>query len=169
MGMASMTAAHKSGMIIDHSSFTHESNKKSKQQFLGFSDCPKKQKICWKWIGNTSMAANSFQDDDTVFNEQPPNEGQQSKPSPELAIIFILPLLTSKIGLTPSDSKQEMRRKESMKFKCGIVLEGHDVFAGLGALVQEGMTAQHFPTFVQDAPLLGGNVILVQNGKISKK
>lgn len=51
------------------------------------------------------------------------------------------------------------------KFKCRVVLQGSDVFAGLQALLDAGFATGPLPSYLRDAPGLGGT-IRVENGAI---
>ena len=50
------------------------------------------------------------------------------------------------------------------KFKCGIVMEGSDVFAGLRGLVASGIAKAPLPNYVRDAVATGTKTITVADG-----
>ena len=50
------------------------------------------------------------------------------------------------------------------KFKCGIVMEGSDVFGGLRALVASGIAKAPLPNYVRDAATTGTKTITVADG-----
>ena len=59
------------------------------------------------------------------------------------------------------------RQEESesgTKFKCGIVMEGSDVFAGLRELVASGIAKAPLPNYVRDAVATGTKTITVADG-----
>mmetsp|Transcript_15132 Transcript_15132/g.43756 ORF Transcript_15132/g.43756 Transcript_15132/m.43756 type:complete len:85 (+) Transcript_15132:677-931(+) len=59
----------------------------------------------------------------------------------------------------------DTRREESgAKFKCGIVMEGSDVFGGLRALVASGIAKAPLPNYVRDAAATGTKTITVADG-----
>ena len=58
------------------------------------------------------------------------------------------------------------RAKSGVKFKCGFVLEGSNVFRGLQALVNEGIALSPLPKYVHDAPMMGKNIIIAKNANI---
>lgn len=53
------------------------------------------------------------------------------------------------------------------KFKCGVVMQGTNIFKGLQAMMDAGLADAPLPDFVRDAPTLGTATIRVENGKIA--
>ena len=53
------------------------------------------------------------------------------------------------------------------KFKCGIVMQGTNVFEGLRAMIDAGLTRGPLPDFVRDAPLSGSSTITVNDGSFA--
>ena len=49
-------------------------------------------------------------------------------------------------------------------FKCGVVMEGSDVFAGLRELVASGIAKAPLPNYVRDAVATGTKTITVADG-----
>jgi hypothetical protein len=51
------------------------------------------------------------------------------------------------------------------KFKCGVVMQGADIFGGLRAMMDAGLAKAPLPDFVRDAPMSGSSTITVNNGE----
>lgn len=62
------------------------------------------------------------------------------------------------------DSPEESKKLPMGKFKCRIVMQGSNVFAGIHAMVEAGLMETPLPSQVRDAPRLGGT-ICVELGK----
>lgn len=65
-GAASLVAATRGGqnLWVDHSSKQKESRKRSREEALGRNkDCPKLQRVCWKWEGETTAASACWLED----------------------------------------------------------------------------------------------------------
>jgi len=53
------------------------------------------------------------------------------------------------------------------KFKCRVVMQGSDVFAGMRALMEAGIMTGPLPHYIKDAASLGeGGTIVVDNGAV---
>jgi hypothetical protein len=63
---------------------------------------------------------------------------------------------------SPNDDGDALPRQI---FKCRVVMKGSDVFAGMKALMEAGVMKAPLPSYVRDAPMLGG-VICVDRGAI---
>lgn len=116
--------------FVDYSASSRVSQKRQRNEELGaVGDCPRMEKISWKWNGHTCAAHNSFRHsyDAGIKDEQEPE-------------------------ITPM-----------IKFKCGVRMEGSDVFEGLRAVVASGMSKSLLPDFVRNAPMLGANSITVNS------
>ena len=62
------------------------------------------------------------------------------------------------------DNDTQLRDDDGTKFKCGIVMEGSDVFGGLRALVASGIAKAPLPNYVRDAAAAGTKTITVADG-----
>lgn len=145
---SALKATNKAGVIVDHSHSIVESRKRGRQEELGnFCDCPKLEKLSWKWTGDTYAAIHCFRKDDEVFEDG-----------------FDFDHVT-RDGRNHSKNGSNNGK---IKFKCGIVLEGSNVFEGIRALMAEGIAKTPLPDYVRDAPMLGTNVITVKDEKIAR-
>ena len=54
------------------------------------------------------------------------------------------------------------------KFKCGVVMQGTNIFEGLRAMMDAGLAKAPLPGFVRDAPLLGSSTITVNDGSFAE-
>lgn len=63
-----------------------------------------------------------------------------------------------------NDTQLEETGTTGTKFKCGIVMEGSDVFGGLRALVASGIAKAPLPNYVRDAATTGTKTITVADG-----
>jgi hypothetical protein len=66
-GSAALIASSRGGktLCLDHSAKEKTSRKRSREQNLGRDkDCPKMQRICWKWSGETTAASACWMDKD---------------------------------------------------------------------------------------------------------
>ena len=78
--------------------------------------CPRSDRVCWKWTGETSAAWRCWREDAQAF------------------------------GLEDEEASTEA----STRFKCGVVMEGSDVFGGLRALIASGVAKAPLPDYVRD-------------------
>jgi len=92
--------------------------------------CPRSDRVCWKWTGETSAAWRCWREDAQAF------------------------------GLEDEEASTEA----STRFKCGVVMEGSDVFGGLRALIASGVAKAPLPDYVRDAPGARTKTITVSNG-----
>ena len=66
-----------------------------------------------------------------------------------------------------NDDEEELEDLPTHKFKCRVVLQGTDVFAGLRALVEADIMKPPLPHYVKDAATLGeGGTIVVDHGAV---
>ena len=57
-GEAALVAVNENGMLVDHSASHKSGRKRARDDELGQAgDCPRLQRLCWKWTGETSAAA----------------------------------------------------------------------------------------------------------------
>lgn len=135
-GTSSLVAANNSGLIVDHSAASSRAKRKAGDNDLGREgECPRLDRVCWKWSGDTRAASKCWAEDQDAF-------------------------------ITEDEKKNESQseRHEGTKFKCGIVMEGSDVFGGLRALVASGVAKAPLPNYVRDAAAMGTKTITVADG-----
>jgi len=129
-------------LLLDHSATNKAGRKRARDAELGRrGDCPRLQRVAWKWTGETSAAATCWLDDD---DNRVCADGN------------------NKIGSTTSIPNKENVVSKT-KFKCGVVMEGTNVFEGLRAMVAAGLAKAPLPDFVRDAPTLGSGTITVDH------
>lgn len=123
-------------MLVDHSAAVKRNRKRARDEELGAKgDCPRLQRVAWKWTGNTTAAASCWLNNDESIEEDIAGNNNTVKNLP----------------LT--------------KFKCGVVMEGTNVFEGLRAMVTAGLAQAPLPDFVREAPTLGSSTITVDHGE----
>jgi len=135
-GTSSLVAANNAGLIVDHSAASSRAKRKAGDNDLGREgECPRLDRVCWKWSGDTHAASKCWAEDQDAFivDDKKKNESQQ-------------------------------QQQESTKFKCGVVMEGSDVFGGLRALVASGVAKAPLPNYVRDAAAMGTKTITVADG-----
>ena len=55
--LEALVAANAGGMLVDHSAVSKNQRKRARDDQLGQAgDCPRLQRLCWKWTGDTSAA-----------------------------------------------------------------------------------------------------------------
>lgn len=54
------------------------------------------------------------------------------------------------------------------KFKCGVVMQGTNIFEGLRAMLDAGLAKAPLPDFVRDAPMSGSSTITVNDGSFAE-
>ena len=80
LGKASIAAGNKTGIIVQHSSpFSNYKSLKRKHEdgFGVLKDCPKLEKICWKWTGNTCAAVSCLNDANIGISQNTSEEARQ--------------------------------------------------------------------------------------------
>ena len=81
---------NKNGVIVNHSSILSQSHKRAREAELGrLGDCPKVEKLCWKWTGETSAATNCFREENLLFADDLYNKKEQESKFKLLLLEFV--------------------------------------------------------------------------------
>jgi hypothetical protein len=68
---AALTAANANGLVVNSSAVLQNDRKRARDSELGKEgDCPRLEKVCWKWTGDTTAAAAAWLSDDEEMQEK---------------------------------------------------------------------------------------------------
>lgn len=143
------TTKNGNGVLVDHSAGQKAGRKRARDEELGRQgDCPRLQRVAWKWTGDVTAAASCWMDAG-AHHSSPQKDTTTTRPT----------------TTTTTTTKDTTHNLPKTKFKCGIVMEGPNVFEGLRAMVAAGLAQAPLPNFVRDAPTLGSSIITVDHGE----
>eukprot|EP00592_Proboscia_alata_P000805 CAMPEP_0194367640 /NCGR_PEP_ID=MMETSP0174-20130528/15763_1 /TAXON_ID=216777 /ORGANISM="Proboscia alata, Strain PI-D3" /LENGTH=642 /DNA_ID=CAMNT_0039143521 /DNA_START=151 /DNA_END=2079 /DNA_ORIENTATION=- len=144
-----LVACNSAGLIVDHDAEAKQQLKTIAKSILGTTNssdtCPRR--ILWKWSGYTNAPFDCCKindnDDHNDFSDDDDDD----------------------------DHDAEKNKRQPIQFKCGVTMEGKNIFEGIRALIENGMLAEgktDVPDFVRDAPLTAGTsgVVTVVNNMI---
>lgn len=156
---AALVATNSGGVLVDHSAHAKLGRKRARDDQLGREgDCPRLQRLCWKWTGETSAASACWKED-----------GGESTLCIGSSLVLVLlahstDLLILIVYSYYAESAEDLPKT---KFKCGVVMQGTNIVEGLRAMVEDGLAEAPLPDFVRDAPTLGTSTITVDNGSFA--
>ena len=146
-GRAALVASNLSGtsILIDQSAWEHRNRKRVRDEELGGDgDLPVRTCVRWDWKGETTAAAAACWCDHHRRHDQGEDDDDDDE-----------------------EEEEEEMELPTHKFKCRVVMQGPDVFAGLRALMEAGIMKGPLPHYIKDAASLGGGgTIVVDHGAV---
>jgi len=143
-GRSALVASSLSGtsILIDQSVQERQNRKRARDEELGGDgDLPVRTCVRWDWKGETTAAAAACWGDHHRLRDQGDDDDE--------------------------DNEEEKIELPTHKFKCRVVMQGPDVFAGLRALMEVGIMRGPLPHYIKDAASLGGGgTIVVDHGAV---
>jgi hypothetical protein len=78
---------------------------------------------------------------------------------------YTKPFLIFMIRVFSTESTEDLPKT---KFKCGIVMQGTNIFEGLRGMMDAGLAKAPLPDFVRDAPMSGSCTFTVNDGSFAE-